>query len=94
MKLLDHGPECDGYRVIVDVDGERMRLHAPKEPKDVKAWASEAVRAVLDARKAEAAVKPVEPAEDAVEVVKKRLVAAGQSQLAEQVAMALSVRGR
>ena len=32
MKIIEQYRECDGWAVIVDVDGVRHRLHAHEEP--------------------------------------------------------------
>lgn len=46
MIILDQGEMCDGYDVLVDVDGEHMTVHFRQRPDDVEAAAAAFVAAM------------------------------------------------
>jgi len=51
MRVVDSFRECDGWAVVVErEDRSRVRLHAQTKPRDVKAWAADAIAAQDQAR--------------------------------------------
>jgi len=65
--VIEHGPECDGYRIVVRLtSGALHRFHAAKKPTKLAEWANEREAEML-------AVVPEDPKRKALDAIERAL---------------------
>lgn len=60
--IIEHGLECDGYRIVALISKARVRLHAPTKPKDLAAWVTDAEKRIVAAQVESAAQEQAQAA--------------------------------